>query len=589
MGFTDEEAEATIKISSYESEQMYMMLENLMGGKMSPGFFVAPPGRTNMGWFDTTSEFRRLLLKYFCVMEAAQLWQLHGIGSNSHDAFNEIYARVKRDLRKGIGDIALEFYKTGEVKQALLADGTDLAKLGLRNIPPFTRIPQQFSCRGMMRDDHPSFISLIIQVQNAGHFIPRSFHPFFLKFMADNSLYDMDELISGILCSTEEELLNYTDNRKYHFRDAQHFVNELNYLFEQYMNVPLESITQGTGATIERGSFMLPDGSYPLQLVMVCAAHKQLATLRALQLPSNWSTSSVLLHLAKNALLVATEETLGMVHDTATMETFIQFEAQNPQASKYSDDRVEAKWKKTPPGREITSILEGGTEDRGGIGKGSAVGSADGGRIVINPQKDIFIQTMKQLRLIHDLDIELIPPVEKGKILWHVIPIDLVPHAVRSEFVGIINSINRDYPDLKEKIKVVNDKQDLGSIVAGLIADPGNIVDVAVGDVQDLEILPDGVKALVFKGELGDFRHLEGILAALRALHNNNIDGLLKLYEILTGEKFDESMAGDIVSKINDPKQLAEIIVFTLKPVEVYEIEYIRELNKQLLQFIYAA
>jgi len=202
-GFTEEEAEKILAISSYESEQLYMMIENLMGGKdrVKSGLFTAPPGRSKLTWFEEAARFRKLMLKYFVV----QLWQLHGIGSNSHDAFNEIYTRVQRDLSLA----SLELYKDRQVKRAMLKDGTDLAQHGMEKMPEFAKIPAEFSRMGMLRPDHASLISFIIQVQNAGHFIPRNFHPFFLKFMADNSLYDVDEFISGILALNQEQLCNY--------------------------------------------------------------------------------------------------------------------------------------------------------------------------------------------------------------------------------------------------------------------------------------------------------------------------------------------------------------------------------------------
>ena len=213
-GFTPEEAEKIIEISSYESEQLYMMIRNLMGGDVKPGFFIAPPGATDKSWFESAEEFKMLMAKYFCVERFVQLWQLHGIGTNSHDAFNEVYARLKRDLT----GVSLELYGDRKVKNAILGDGdrTDLAKLGLERMPLFRKIPHQFSQMGMMRYDHPSLISFVIQVQNNGHFLTlmrqiidkrygagkvpfKQFHPFFLKYMGDNSLYDVDELISAIL------------------------------------------------------------------------------------------------------------------------------------------------------------------------------------------------------------------------------------------------------------------------------------------------------------------------------------------------------------------------------------------------------
>ena len=350
-GVTEEEAEKILAISSYESEQLYMMIENLMGGSenVKHGFFVAPSGRSSLDWFGEAERFRRLMLKYFVV----QLWQLHGIGSNSHDAFNEVYARVQRDM----GLAGLELYKDRQAKRAVLRDGTNMAKYGMDKAPAFAKVPLEFSSMGNMRPDHASLISFIIQVQNAGHFIPGSFHPFFLKFMADNSLYDVDELIAGILSMDQEQLCNYTSNPKYHFRDIQHFVDELNFLFKHYSDVPLESITQGTEDILTRGSSRLQDGSYPLQVFMASKAHKQLAVLRALTGPVEWSTAYTVLNKAKAALLVATQESLAKVSDRDIRNTFFIVEPENPNVRGLSEGSIEGNWQETLPGRRIRDLM----------------------------------------------------------------------------------------------------------------------------------------------------------------------------------------------------------------------------------------
>jgi phosphohistidine swiveling domain-containing protein len=350
-GLSEEDSNKVIEKSSYESEQLYMMIRNMMGSEVRPGFFVAPPGFTDKRWFESADDFKKLLFKFFCVAEFAQLWQMHGIGVNSHDAFNEVYRRFRIE----INEMSLQIYRTGEIKRARLADGTDLAKLGLKTVPEFTRIPTAFSSMGMFRDDHPTLISFIIQVQNSGHFIPRKFHPFFLKVMGDNSLYDLEDLFAWILASVPDNILNYTDNKIYHFKNMQEFVDELNYLLEQFGNVPLEATTQGTGATLMRGNVPLPDGSFPMQLFMCSAAHKQLALVRALNPSPGLSTAAVVLNLAKNALLVATSEALGKVTDAWTMDTFIKVA---PEASRLQE-KVEERWRKTKEGERVSALLAG--------------------------------------------------------------------------------------------------------------------------------------------------------------------------------------------------------------------------------------
>lgn len=390
-GFTPEEAKKIIDIASYESEQLYMMIENLMGGDVKPGFFIAPSGLTNKSWFESAEEFRGLMAKFFCIERFVQLWQLHGIGTNSHDAFNEIYARLKRDIY----GMTLRIYKDGSVKKALLKDGTDLVRYGLNRIPSFNSTGLNgYTQTGMLRDDYPSLISFIVQVQNNGHFLKiirqifdkrygdgrikiERFHPFFLKFMGDNSLYDVDELITAVLLSTPEQLLRYTSNPKFHFKDMEDFVAQLQFLLEMYSSVPEESTTQGVGEILRRGSIPLPDGNYTLQLVMACALHKQLGVLRALQWPSDWSTSSVILHMAKNAILVATEESLGMVTAIDTMDSFIKVRDDKTTDIGGLQEAIEDKWGITKPGRTVNDLLNNGKSSDLSGSKNEAVAAYD--------------------------------------------------------------------------------------------------------------------------------------------------------------------------------------------------------------------
>jgi len=188
----------------------------------------------------------------------------------------------------------------------------------------------------------------------------------------------------------------------------------------------------------------------------------------------------------------------------------------------------------------------------------------------------------ENMERIHEINMSLLPPVENGKTLWHVIPEEIIPRSIRANFVNMISDMNRTHPDLREKIKIVTNRQYLHAVIAKLVSDPNNIVDAAVADRKDLEELPEGIKALVFEGKLGDFRQLEGILAALRALQQNNTKAIIALYEILTGKLFSGSEK-EVLRCIEDPRRLADIIIFDLKPIEAEDYE---ELNLNLHEFI---
>jgi hypothetical protein len=191
------------------------------------------------------------------------------------------------------------------------------------------------------------------------------------------------------------------------------------------------------------------------------------------------------------------------------------------------------------------------------------------------------------MNAIHSLNLNLIPAVPKGKILWHVIPEELIPYSIRSKFIAAVNEMNK-IPRIREKIKIVTERQDFNDEVASLINDNNNIVDVAVDKMEKLKSLPTGVKALVFEGQLGDFRQLEGILAALRAIQQNNVQTLLSLYKMLTGEPFNGT-EDDIIKNIENPMRLARFIIFNLKPIEKLSGEDLKHLNDNLLKLIESA
>jgi len=83
---------------------------------------------------------------------------------------------------------------------------------------------------------------------------------------------------------------------------------------------------------------------------------------------------------------------------------------------------------------------------------------------------------------------------------------------------------------------------------------------------------------------------LEGIIAALRALQQEDVKSLLEIYKILTGNTYvDLTTESSIMWYMDDPEKLADVIIFNLKPIEVWDMEHLRNLNKTLLQFIQSA
>jgi len=198
-----------------------------------------------------------------------------------------------------------------------------------------------------------------------------------------------------------------------------------------------------------------------------------------------------------------------------------------------------------------------------------------------------------KMEAVHAIDMEVIPPVEKGKVLWHVIPTDLIPNSFKSlDFIRKVNEIQESLPGLKEKIRFVTNGSNLRRVVEELSQDKNNIVDVAVNNTRDLETIKEfGVRALVFEGERGgyeSFKQLEVIIAALRALERNDTRTLIELHNMFSDEPFSLSEE-DLLACLDDPAALAKRITFNLGPVEIKNPSELQELNERLLEFIQSA
>lgn len=196
---------------------------------------------------------------------------------------------------------------------------------------------------------------------------------------------------------------------------------------------------------------------------------------------------------------------------------------------------------------------------------------------------------------LHRLNVELLPAVEEGKTLVHILPVNLIPQGIdynqRTKFVEFVHRLKRDYPASKEEIRVVTDAQ-LAEVTEHLASNPNYIIDIALSNEGQLARIPDGVKALIFEaegGQLGDFRQLEGILAALRALHIKDRaemrDKLSRIYGLMTGKAISPNDIPDLI----DTKQFARLFKFILPPMTIKDKERLRSLNDNLLRLIESA
>lgn len=184
---------------------------------------------------------------------------------------------------------------------------------------------------------------------------------------------------------------------------------------------------------------------------------------------------------------------------------------------------------------------------------------------------------------------KLTPAVPHGKVLWHVVAHSLIPQAQKDMgFATQVNQMSRR-SDSPERIRILNECEDLETVLKHLSADPNNIVHVIVNTngKLTLDAIPETVKVAIMKGEVGNYTQFEGILAVSRALDIEDSalrnEALRGLYKMLTGEEFKGTIDG------TDHKTLALSIVFTLPKIVVIDTQALQDLNKSLLKLIQSA
>ena len=210
-------------------------------------------------------------------------------------------------------------------------------------------------------------------------------------------------------------------------------------------------------------------------------------------------------------------------------------------------------------------------------------------------EKKTIQKNKRGMNLISEICPQPIIPAQKTLI--HVICKDLVKdfrEGLDTIFVTDLLKIARDNKRddrIKEKIEFVS-KQELLDRVSTLAMDPNNLVDVALSDMAFIEKLPENVKSLVFESDSSsNFVNIHGVLSALRALQNDDITTLTKIYKILTGRKFAQMEKLRSLDP-NAPKyyqKLAKLIIFQLPPIEVHNIAELKIMNAQMLDLLKSA
>ncbi len=195
------------------------------------------------------------------------------------------------------------------------------------------------------------------------------------------------------------------------------------------------------------------------------------------------------------------------------------------------------------------------------------------------------IETVK-MAILHQMNMPAVVP--ENKILWHIIEKDVIPEEQQQNgFVTRINKAFRENKDVMEKIWVLDDKKAIAEAIADIRKDdPNAVIDIALGNESRIESIPDDkeIKMLVFKAK--DFIQLEGVVAALRALHSDNaLPALLRIYSVMAGKPFNNPP--DAIS--DDPKEFARRLIFDLPRAASAPIDDISKMNERLLQLLTAA
>lgn len=181
---------------------------------------------------------------------------------------------------------------------------------------------------------------------------------------------------------------------------------------------------------------------------------------------------------------------------------------------------------------------------------------------------------------------------KETKTLWHIIDEDLLAFSQKS----LITEINKTFRNSKapERIRIVRGNEIAGTIAEISGRDSSAAFDVGLSNANLISKLPDDVKMLVFKRSGGDFEHLEGIIAALNALHlpkEKKIGALLRIYRILhNGKEYKLKIPAHVMAALlDDSKAFAQRFIFDLPRTAVTNYDEKRKLNERLLKILLSA
>jgi DNA-binding transcriptional regulator YdaS (Cro superfamily) len=206
------------------------------------------------------------------------------------------------------------------------------------------------------------------------------------------------------------------------------------------------------------------------------------------------------------------------------------------------------------------------------------------------------VRELIKLVIIREISVMQNPGIAEGKVLWHIIDNKLLAPAQRhSSFAQKINKFSLESKK-SEKIWILNKNETIEDAMEKIRkfhsekkdTDKEPYFDVALNSTDQIDQVPESVKVLVFRGEVGDFSQIGAVITALRALHLHRTEivaSLLNIYSALNGTAY----TGDIPSVdfiINSPKEFAKRFIFVLPPVQSLPINDIPKLNDRLLEIL---
>jgi len=204
------------------------------------------------------------------------------------------------------------------------------------------------------------------------------------------------------------------------------------------------------------------------------------------------------------------------------------------------------------------------------------------------------VKELVRMVVLHQINIMQEPALPQGKVLWHILERDLLAESQKNSFAQQLNNLSKK-SSAPERIYVLRQGETIEKAIAAIkVACPEAIFDIGLSSVDHIDQVPvleggEKIEMLVFEGEASYFRQLEGVIAALRALHlkeGERIPTLKHIYEIMNKTACDWDIPP---APITDPREFARKFIFRLPPITTVPIDDMPKINEKLLMLLTAA